>query len=113
MPFEPTDYLPYDFANRRHIGPSPAEMAEMLAVVGEKGAHAVLEGHARGERQVRVLITEINKLIFLIPIIWYFALMYHPRPLLANQDLELVEFPTAPINTILSVSAMVDILTPR
>jgi glycine dehydrogenase len=31
MPFEPTDYLPYDFANRRHIGPSPAEMAEMYA----------------------------------------------------------------------------------
>jgi len=25
MPFKPTDYLPYDFANRRHIGPSPAE----------------------------------------------------------------------------------------
>ena len=24
--FEPTEYLPYDFANRRHIGPSPQEM---------------------------------------------------------------------------------------
>ncbi len=34
MPFKPTDYLPYDFANRRHIGPSPEEMAEMLKVVG-------------------------------------------------------------------------------
>ncbi len=34
MPFKPTDYLPYDFANRRHIGPSPAEMAEMLEVLG-------------------------------------------------------------------------------
>jgi glycine dehydrogenase len=34
MSFEPTDYLPYDFANRRHIGPSPAEMEEMLEVVG-------------------------------------------------------------------------------
>ena len=34
MPFEPTDYLPYDFANRRHIGPSPAEMVQMLKVVG-------------------------------------------------------------------------------
>ncbi|MDF1803236.1 aminomethyl-transferring glycine dehydrogenase [Thalassovita sp.] len=34
MAFKPTDYLPYDFANRRHIGPSPAEMAEMLDVVG-------------------------------------------------------------------------------
>ena len=34
MSFEPTDYLPYDFANRRHIGPSPEEMDDMLAVVG-------------------------------------------------------------------------------
>ena len=34
MTFTPTDYLPYDFANRRHIGPSPAEMAQMLAVLG-------------------------------------------------------------------------------
>ena len=33
MAFEPTDYLPYDFANRRHIGPSPFEMTEMLKVV--------------------------------------------------------------------------------
>ncbi len=30
----PTDYNPDDFGNRRHIGPSPAEMREMLAVVG-------------------------------------------------------------------------------
>ena len=34
MTFTPTDYLPYDFANRRHIGPSPAEMAQMLAKLG-------------------------------------------------------------------------------
>jgi len=34
MPFEPTDYLPYDFANRRHIGPSPSEMEEMFKVIG-------------------------------------------------------------------------------
>ena len=27
-------YEPYDFANRRHIGPSPAEMDEMLATCG-------------------------------------------------------------------------------
>ena len=27
-------YEPYDFANRRHIGPSPEEMAEMLEVIG-------------------------------------------------------------------------------
>ncbi|WP_062562258.1 aminomethyl-transferring glycine dehydrogenase [Paracoccus aminovorans] len=30
----PTDYNPDDFANRRHIGPSPAEMQAMLAAVG-------------------------------------------------------------------------------
>ena len=30
----PGQYDPYDFANRRHIGPSPEEMAEMLRVVG-------------------------------------------------------------------------------
>ena len=30
MSFTPTDYDPYDFANRRHIGPSPQEMADML-----------------------------------------------------------------------------------
>jgi len=34
MSFEPTDYLPYDFANRRHIGPSPSEIKDMLEVVG-------------------------------------------------------------------------------
>lgn len=36
MSFTPTDYNPYDFANRRHIGPSPSEMAEMLKAVGVK-----------------------------------------------------------------------------
>jgi len=34
MPFNPSLYDPYDFANRRHIGPSPEEMAQMLAVLG-------------------------------------------------------------------------------
>ncbi|WP_111733517.1 aminomethyl-transferring glycine dehydrogenase [Roseovarius amoyensis] len=34
MPFKPTEYLPYDFANRRHIGPSPEEMDGMLQVLG-------------------------------------------------------------------------------
>jgi len=32
--FEPTEYLPYDFANRRHIGPSPQEMEKMLKLLG-------------------------------------------------------------------------------
>ena len=43
MTFTPTDYLPYDFANRRHIGPSPAEMTEMLKVVGEKDLDALID----------------------------------------------------------------------
>jgi glycine dehydrogenase len=43
MPFEPTDYLPYDFANRRHIGPSPAEMAEMFVVVGVPSLDALVD----------------------------------------------------------------------
>ncbi|PWK59274.1 aminomethyl-transferring glycine dehydrogenase [Roseicyclus mahoneyensis] len=34
MPWTPTAYDPTDFANRRHIGPSPAEIAAMLKVVG-------------------------------------------------------------------------------
>lgn len=42
MTFTPTDYLPYDFANRRHIGPSPAEMAEMLSVVGAADLDALI-----------------------------------------------------------------------
>jgi glycine dehydrogenase len=36
MPWTTTDYDPTDFANRRHIGPSPQEMAEMLEAVGAK-----------------------------------------------------------------------------
>ncbi len=43
MPFTPTDYLPYDFANRRHIGPSQAEMAQMLEVVGAKDLDALID----------------------------------------------------------------------
>ena len=34
MTFTPSTYDPYDFANRRHIGPSPSEMAAMLAACG-------------------------------------------------------------------------------
>ena len=32
--YDPTSYKPYDFANRRHIGPSPAEMDTMLQTLG-------------------------------------------------------------------------------
>ncbi len=43
MAFTPTDYLPYDFANRRHIGPSPEEMAAMLKVVGAASLDALID----------------------------------------------------------------------
>ena len=43
MPFTPTDYLPYDFANRRHIGPSPAEMAHMLETLGLSSLEALID----------------------------------------------------------------------
>ncbi|WP_204113055.1 aminomethyl-transferring glycine dehydrogenase [Shimia biformata] len=43
MSFTPTDYLPYDFANRRHIGPSPEEMAEMLKTVGSASLEALID----------------------------------------------------------------------
>ena len=36
-------YEPYDFANRRHIGPSPEEMVEMLRVVGANDLDALIE----------------------------------------------------------------------
>ncbi len=67
MVFKPTDYLPYDFANRRHIGPSPSEMADMLAVVGAESLDALIDdtlpdrirqkepldfGKAKSEREV-------------------------------------------------------------
>ncbi len=43
MTFTPTDYNPYDFANRRHIGPSPSEMAEMLKAVGVADLEALID----------------------------------------------------------------------
>ena len=43
MPYSPTSYLPYDFANRRHIGPSPAEMTEMLRVIGASSLDALID----------------------------------------------------------------------
>ncbi|OQP88225.1 glycine dehydrogenase (aminomethyl-transferring) [Rhizobium rhizosphaerae] len=41
--FRFTDYEPYDFANRRHIGPSPEEMAEMLKVIGYPTLDALID----------------------------------------------------------------------
>jgi glycine dehydrogenase len=43
MTFTPTGYDPYDFANRRHIGPSPSEMDEMLAVIGADSLEALID----------------------------------------------------------------------
>ena len=43
MTYTPTDYLPYDFANRRHIGPSPAEMAQMLEIVAAESLEALID----------------------------------------------------------------------
>ena len=43
MPFTPTEYLPYDFANRRHIGPSPAEMNKMFKVLGVESLEALID----------------------------------------------------------------------
>ncbi|GLQ39581.1 glycine dehydrogenase (decarboxylating) [Rhizobium albus] len=43
MTFKRTDYQPYDFANRRHIGPSPEEMVEMLKVVGAESLDALID----------------------------------------------------------------------
>jgi len=43
MVYTPTEYLPYDFANRRHIGPSPAEMRDMLNVVGAESLEALMD----------------------------------------------------------------------
>ena len=43
MPYTPSTYEPYDFANRRHIGPSPVEMEEMLAALGLDSLDALIE----------------------------------------------------------------------
>ena len=74
MSFTPTDYQPYDFANRRHIGPSPAEMAEMLKVVGAKTLDDLIDqtipksirqekplefGRALSERELLYYIREV------------------------------------------------------
>ena len=43
MTFTPTDYNPYDFANRRHIGPSPSEMADMLKATGVQSLDQLID----------------------------------------------------------------------
>ncbi|NLE97416.1 MAG: aminomethyl-transferring glycine dehydrogenase [Propionibacterium sp.] len=41
--FQPIDYDPDDFANLRHIGPSPAEMEAMLATIGADSLDALID----------------------------------------------------------------------
>ncbi|MFN4173346.1 MAG: aminomethyl-transferring glycine dehydrogenase [Pseudorhodobacter sp.] len=56
MSFTPSDYNTYDFANRRHIGPSPGEMDEMLAAVGAADLEALVsETVPASIRQARAL----------------------------------------------------------
>ena len=43
MPFSPSEYRPYDFANRRHIGPSPSEMTQMLETIGASSLDALID----------------------------------------------------------------------
>jgi glycine dehydrogenase len=43
MTFGFTQYDPYDFANRRHIGPSPSEMKAMLETLDLPGLDALIE----------------------------------------------------------------------
>ena len=43
MSYTPNDYLPYDFANRRHIGPSPSEISEMLETIGVGSLDQLIE----------------------------------------------------------------------
>eukprot|EP01035_Chromulina_nebulosa_P060659 gene60659-82979_t len=38
-----TDYDPYNFADRRHIGPSPDEMAAMLELLGYPSLDALID----------------------------------------------------------------------
>ncbi len=76
MSFTPTDYLPYDFANRRHIGPSPAEMSEMFKVLGVKDLDELIDqtipkslrqekpldfGKAKSERELLWFMRQVAK----------------------------------------------------
>ncbi|MFQ5438336.1 MAG: aminomethyl-transferring glycine dehydrogenase [Paracoccaceae bacterium] len=76
MPFKPTKYLPYDFANRRHIGPSPREMEAMLKTLGCDSLDALINEtvpasirqkeplaweRAESERQVLFHMRQVSK----------------------------------------------------
>ncbi len=42
MSYQRTTYNPYDFANRRHIGPTPTEIQQMLDVIGADSLDALI-----------------------------------------------------------------------
>lgn len=56
MSFTPENYDPYDFANRRHIGPSPSEMADMFDVLGVKDLDELITGENDGPGSGSVLV---------------------------------------------------------
>jgi glycine dehydrogenase len=51
--YSETTYAPYDFANRRHIGPSPAEMSDMLKAVGATSLDALIDGIVPKDTRLR------------------------------------------------------------
>jgi glycine dehydrogenase len=55
--FQFTDYDPYDFANRRHIGPSPAEMTDMLKVIGYHSLDELIDATVPGSIRQKVPLT--------------------------------------------------------
>jgi glycine dehydrogenase len=55
--FQFTDYDPYDFANRRHIGPSPTEMTEMLKVIGYHSLDEMIDATVPGSIRQKVPLT--------------------------------------------------------
>ena len=56
MSYTPTGYAPYDFANRRHIGPSPREMTDMLDAVCAESLDAFIDAIVPADiRQARPL----------------------------------------------------------
>jgi len=55
--FQFTDYDPYDFANRRHIGPSPAEMTDMLKVIGYHTLDELIDATVPGSIRQKVPLT--------------------------------------------------------
>ena len=57
--WNPTSYDPDDFANRRHIGPSPAEMETMLSAIGVDSLDELIDQTVpAGLRQVEPLTWE-------------------------------------------------------